>query len=247
MSEPGTLIPFAGLRGKIAQRMLHSTITKPHVTLHTEVDATALRTSRDHWTAQVQRENGGRLTLTALLVKLVAAALRRHPRVNGRVEAEGVRLYPMVNVGVAVALDEGLVVPVVRNADRKDIPTIAVELAALVAKARAGQLKPPDLLDATFTISNLGSFGVTHFTPIINPPEIAILGVGRITAVPRCGENGWVEAPILNLDLSFDHGAVDGAQAARFLQVLTAILSDPEAALAAAGTFQEGPLSQPPT
>lgn len=221
-------IPLSGLRGKIARRMLESVTTKPHVTLHTEVDATVLLQFHKRWAEQIREEAGERLTLTGILVKAAALALRRYPRLNGRIEDGQVHLYSVINVGVAVALDEGLLVPVVRDADVKPLPRIAAELTRLVGQAQAGKLKPPDLLDGTFTVSNLGPFGITHFTPIINPPEIAILGVGRITPAPRLRGNVWQEVPMLNLDLSFDHAAVDGAQAARFLQRLTEVFGDPE-------------------
>lgn len=233
MNVFGESIPLSGLRGIIARRMLQSVTTKPHVTLDTEVEAAALLACQQRWTPGVQAQAGQKLTLTGLLVKLAALALRRYPRINGRVEADQVHLYPVVNVGVAVALGEGLVVPVIRDADRKPLHGIASELAVLVERARAGKLKPPDMMDATFTVSNLGTFGVTHFTPIINPPEIAVLGVGRITRVARRRAGDWIEVPQLNLSLSFDHAAIDGAQAAQYLQVLAAVLADPEELLAA--------------
>ncbi|MBI2964280.1 MAG: 2-oxo acid dehydrogenase subunit E2 [Deltaproteobacteria bacterium] len=241
MSDALEAIPLTGLRAKIGQRMLYSVTHKPHVTLHAELDATALLDWQRRRAPQVLAETGHKLTLTALLVQLVGVALRRYPRINGRVENDRVQLHRMVNVGVAVALDEGLAVPVVRDAERKSLAEIAAELGLRVAEARAGKLKPRDVLDATFTVSNLGPYGVTHFTPIVNPPEIAILGVGCVTPRPRRSGDRWIEVPMLNLDLSFDHAAIDGAQAARFLQVLSLLFRNPESA---AGTAAEN--SEPP-
>jgi pyruvate dehydrogenase E2 component (dihydrolipoamide acetyltransferase) len=231
VSDTLEAIPLTGLRAKIGQRMLHSVTHKPHVTLHAELDAAALLDWQRRRAPRILAETGHKLTLTALLVQLVGRALRRYPRINARLEKDRVQLHEMVNVGVAVALEEGLAVPVVRDADRKSLAEIAAELALRVAEARAGKLKPRDVLDATFTVSNLGPYGITHFTPIINPPEIAILGVGCVTPVARRRGEQWVEIPMLNLDLSFDHAAIDGVQAARFLQVLATMLGNPEPVL----------------
>lgn len=161
-----------------------------------------------------------RITVTAALLHVVSRALREYPRLNGRTEDGEIRLYRVVNLGVAVALDDGLVVPVIHHADGKSAAELAAELAETSARARACKLRSADLADGTFTVSNLGAHGVESFTPIINPPQLAILGVGAIRQELQCVDGVLGSVPQLHLSLSFDHAAVDGAQAARFLQLV---------------------------
>lgn len=224
---PYTVVPGTGVRGTIGRRMLESVTTKPHVTLFATASLGPLQAALEQMRPAVEEAAGVRLTLTGLLIKLVGLALQRYPRINGRVEGGEIRLYRMINVGVAVALDEGLIVPVLKQVDAKPLPQLAREMEELVQRARAGKLKPPDLMDGTFTVSNLGGHGVTQFTPVINPPEIAVLGVGRPVLELTTGG----PAAALPLSLSFDHAAIDGAQAARFLQVLTDLIKAPGAVL----------------
>lgn len=216
----------------------------PHVTLHIRADASELLAWQADLAAGVAGR-GPRVTITVLLMHLVAHALARYPRVNGRTEDGEIRLYDTVNLGVAVALDDGLVVPVVRDAHAKDLAELAAAIADLTTRARAGALRLPDLEEATFTLSNLGAYGVETFTPIINPPQLAILGVGAIRPELRFDAEGSVVAvEQLHLSMSFDHAAMDGAQAARFLQLLVRLVESPRAL--EAGGADEGDGASPP-
>jgi pyruvate dehydrogenase E2 component (dihydrolipoamide acetyltransferase) len=161
---------------------------------------------------------------TDMLVKAVAKALREQPIMNATLEDERIKVFEDVNVGVAVATDKGLVVPVVHEADKKSLSDIASFLKELVEKAREGKLAKDDLTGGTFTITNLGMYGVDMFIPIINPPETAILGVGRVTQKPVVVNGQIAIKPIMQLSLAYDHRIVDGAPAAKFLQRVKQIL-----------------------
>lgn len=170
-----------------------------------------------------------RLAYTDLIVKAVAQALKEHPRLNAWVEGEGIRLLRAIHIGVAVALEEGLIVPVVHDADRKSLREIAQETQRLAQRARERKLTPEEVTESTFTVSNLGMYGVDAFTPIVNPPEVAILGIGRIIEKPAPGPQGVEWRKMLTLSLTFDHRAVDGAPAAAFLQTVCKQLEAPAA------------------
>lgn len=214
-------IPFLGRRRAIAQRLRDSLQTMAQVTLVMEADVTALVA----WREELKRQFD--LTYTDLVVKAVALALREHPRLNARLEGETIRLLPEVHVGVAVALEDGLLVPVVRDADRKSLQEIAQEARRLAERARAGTLTPAEASGSTFTVTNLGMYGVDAFTPIVNPPEAAILGIGRIVERPVRQDGGLAWRQVMTLSLTFDHRLVDGAPAAAFLQAVRARLEDP--------------------
>jgi len=223
----GATIPVAGMRGAIARRMMESIHGSAQVTLATEVDATELVRLRKRLGPELERQHGIHLTYTDLLVRAVAMALREHPRLNARWEEKAIRILPEVHIGVAVALEDGLVVPVVRNADRLGIVEISRLLAALSEKARAGRLTYEEMTGSTFTITNLGMYDIDVFTPIINPPEAAILGVGRIVEKPVAVEGRVEVRSMMTLSLTFDHRVVDGAPAARFLQRIKELVEDP--------------------
>jgi pyruvate dehydrogenase E2 component (dihydrolipoamide acetyltransferase) len=210
-----------GMRGAIARRMHQSLQTSAQVTLNTEVDVSALVQLREELKQQFA------LTYTDLVVKAVARALKEHPRLNAWIEGEQIQLVQAIHVGVAVALDDGLIVPVVRDADRKSLREIAQETQRLALLAREGTLSREEVMGSTFSVTNLGMYGINAFTPIINPPESAILGVGRINEklvrVPRGAE--WRH--VMTLSLTFDHRAVDGAPAAAFLQTIGKHLENP--------------------
>jgi pyruvate dehydrogenase E2 component (dihydrolipoamide acetyltransferase) len=157
-------------------------------------------------------------------VKATAQALREHLIMNSTLEGEQIKIFEDINVGVAVATEKGLVVPVIHNADRMSLSDIASALKLLVEKAREGKLTKEDLTGGTFTITNLGMYGVDVFIPIINPPETAILGVGRVSEKPVVVNNEITTKPTMQLSLSFDHRVVDGAPAAQFLQRVKQIL-----------------------
>ncbi len=218
-TEP--VIPLTGMRGAIARRMQQSLQTSAQVTLMTEVDVSALVQLREELKQQFP------LTYTDLVVKAVARALKEHPRLNAWIEGEQIRLVQAIHIGVAVALDEGLIVPVVRNADRKSLPEIAQETQRLAQGAREGSLTREEVTGSTFSVTNLGMYSIDAFTPIINPPEIAILGVGRLNEklVRVQGEAEWRQ--VMTLSLTFDHRAVDGAPAAAFLQTIGKHLESP--------------------
>jgi pyruvate dehydrogenase E2 component (dihydrolipoamide acetyltransferase) len=201
----------------------------PHVTQHDEADVTELETMRRR---QQEREGAGGadLTLTVFLVKAVALALRAHPRFNASLDhATGeLVLKRYYNIGVAVDTEQGLVVPVVRGVESKGIRELAVELARLVARTREGKATLEDLRGGTFTVTNTGALGGTGATPIINYPEVAILGVGRARQTPVVRDDQIVPRLVLPLSLGFDHRVVDGMEAARFSTELVGLLEAPE-------------------
>ncbi len=216
-------VPMSRMWQVMAERLSESWRTVPHFFLAREVDAAVLMA----WREAVQGRSEAKVTYTDLLVKVVAGALRRHPRLNASWQEDGIHAHADIHIGVAVAVEEGLLVPVIRHADRLGVQEIAAERADLVARAQAGKLTPDELQGGTFTISNLGMFGVDHFSAIVNPPQAAILAVGRIVdkVVPVDGQPGV--RPRLGLNLSADHRVVDGARAARFLESVAATLEDP--------------------
>jgi pyruvate dehydrogenase E2 component (dihydrolipoamide acetyltransferase) len=195
----------------------------PHFFLLREVEATRLIA----WKDAIEKIQGVRVTYTDLLVKLVAEALKRHPGINAVYQDGRLILIPTIHVGIAVAIEDGLVVPVIQNANSLSISKIAAERVALVERARTGRLRPADISKGTFTISNLGMFGVDAFLAVINPPQAAILAVGRIAdrVMPVGGQ--VVIRPAFNISLSFDHRAVDGARGAIFLDTLVALIEEP--------------------
>jgi pyruvate dehydrogenase E2 component (dihydrolipoamide acetyltransferase) len=179
------------------------------------------------WRERQAKLSGGALTYTDLLVKLSAAALRVHPYINARWEQGHVVRAPAINVGVAVATEDGLIVPVIQGADRLSLAAIADRRADLVKRAREGRLRPPDLAEGTFTISNLGMYAVDAFTAILNAPQAAILAVGRIVDRVVPVEGRPAVQPMLMLTLSCDHRAIDGARGARFLETLADLIEEP--------------------
>lgn len=227
-SDPAAseLIEVSGIRKIIAERMTMSLQTNASVTLHTEVDATHLVELRNQFNEELQKVEKS-LTYTDLLVKIVAIALREHTRLNATLTDEGIQLQADINIGVAVALEDGLVVPVVRNADKIGLSVISEQVKTLAGKARNNELTPSELQGGTFTITNLGNYGIDAFTPIINPPETGILGVGRIIKKPVVHNDEIVIRNMLSLSLTFDHRVVDGAPAAQFLQTVSQYIQNP--------------------
>ena len=227
-SEPAAseAVELSGIRKIIAERMTMSVQTNASVTLHTEVDATTLVELRGMFNEELQKREVS-LTYTDLLVKIVAIALREHRLLNATLTDEGIHMLADINIGIAVALEDGLVVPVVRNADKIGLAAISEQVRNLAEKARSNQLTPGELQGGTFTLTNLGNFGVDAFTPIINPPECAILGVGRIVKKPVVHDDEIVIRSMLALSLTFDHRIVDGAPAAQFLQTVSQYIQNP--------------------
>ncbi|MCG3211932.1 MAG: Dihydrolipoyllysine-residue succinyltransferase component of 2-oxoglutarate dehydrogenase complex [Anaerolineae bacterium] len=221
------LAPLSRMWQVMAQRLTESWQTVPHFYLEREVHAGPLLA----WRAGANERFEPQATLTDLLVKLVAVALRRHPRLNAMWRDGDVVLNNEVNVGLAVAVEEGLLVPVIHQADRLGLQALAQRRQELVARAQAGKLAVADLQGGTFTVSNLGMFGVDAFNAIVNPPQAAILAVGRVAdrVTPVGGQP--VVQPMVTLTLSCDHRVVDGARGAQFLQTLAGLIEDPLSAL----------------
>jgi pyruvate dehydrogenase E2 component (dihydrolipoamide acetyltransferase) len=221
-------IPLRGMRGRVAERMFQSWNTIPRVTEVMQVDMSATVAFREAMLGQWEQQYGLRISLNDMITKAVAVALRRQPRLNATLVDQEVHLHDSVNVGIAVNLDEGLIVPVIFNADQKDLGQIAREGRDLAEKARAGRLQLDEISDGTFTITNLGTTGIELFTPIINPPQIAILGVGMVQRRPIVVGDALAIRPAVYLSLVFDHRAVDGVPAANFLQELKRLLEKPQ-------------------
>ncbi|MDW5299150.1 MAG: dihydrolipoamide acetyltransferase family protein [Sedimentibacter sp.] len=218
--------PLTNMRKVIAKRMQQSKTTAPHVTLTTEVNVDKTIALRSKLNA---KNTDVKFSYTDILVKMCATALRNYPKINSSITEDSIITHDKVNVGVAVALDDGLIVPVVSDADRKGLKAITKETKDLISKARTNTLSPDEMSGATFTVSNLGSYDIDGFTPVINLPEAAILGVGRIVKKPIVNANDEiVPASMMVLSLSFDHRIVDGAQAAEFLKAIKGYLEDPD-------------------
>jgi pyruvate dehydrogenase E2 component (dihydrolipoamide acetyltransferase) len=211
----------------MAERMTASWTTAPHFYLVREVNVTRLAA----WLEKARRQTGAHVTYTDLLVKLVAATLAQHPRVNVSWKDGALERHPDINIGLAVAVDDGLVVPVLHRADTLGLKDLAAKREDLVTRAQAGKLRPADIQGGVFTISNLGMYGVDAFNAIVNPPQAAILAVGRIAdrVVPVNGQPAV--QPTMVLTLSCDHRALDGARGARFLGALAELIEEPLALL----------------
>lgn len=197
----------------------------PHVTNFDEADVTALEAFRASVNEE-QKQGGTKVTMLAFIIKAVVATLRKHPTFNASLEGEQLVLKRYFHIGFAADTPNGLLVPVIRNADRKGVVEIAAEMSELAAQARAGKLKPADMQGGCFTISSLGGIGGNGFTPIINAPEVAILGAAKAKMQPVWDGQQFIPRLIMPLNLSWDHRVVDGAEAARFLVTLTRYLAD---------------------
>jgi pyruvate dehydrogenase E2 component (dihydrolipoamide acetyltransferase) len=220
--------PMRAVRRKTAEHLTSAWRTIPHVTQHDLADITELEQLRRKHGKEAEAA-GGSLTITAIAVKVAAAALRLFPQVNASIDvaAEAIVFKKYVHIGVAVDTDRGLLVPVVRDADLKNIVQIAAEIADLSARARSRKLSLEEMQGGCFSISNLGGIGGTHFTPIVNAPEVAILGISRARLEPVYRGEQLVPRLMLPLSLSYDHRAVDGADGVRFLRWVVQALEEP--------------------
>lgn len=228
-----TLVPWNGIRKLIADQMVKSKTTVPHVTLNAEVNVDQLLAMRADLLEKVEKEHGVRLTITHLLAYFVAQTLKKHPNVNARALDDGIHQYPWVNLGIAVALENGLIVPNVKNAQALSVIELAKAIKTQTAKPKANKLMPDDVTGGTFSITTLGMTEVMSFNPVINVPEIAILGVGKI--VERAEFNAkdqLVKVSKMTLSLSFDHRAIDGYPAALFMSDLVHLIEHPFTLLA---------------
>jgi pyruvate/2-oxoglutarate dehydrogenase complex dihydrolipoamide acyltransferase (E2) component len=232
MPASAQVIPLTGMRGVIATRMHASLQEMAQLTLGAEATmdaAVALRAQlKEQWTqAGIPVP-----TITDLVVRAAALALREHPRLNASVSDQAIHVHPEINVGLAVALEEGLMVPVLQRADQLPLSAMAAETRRLAQAARDGRLTLPELEGGTFTVSTLGSYGIDFFTPVITPGQVAILGVGRLRDSVRWEENTPVRTQVLTLSITFDHRAVDGAPAADYLRSVASRLANPLTLLA---------------
>jgi pyruvate dehydrogenase E2 component (dihydrolipoamide acetyltransferase) len=223
-AQPAQVVPIRGMRQTIATRMVQSLQTMAQVTLTTEVDVTEAMTLRVGLARQWS-ESG--LSPLHLVIKATARALKEHPRMNAIQKEHEVELVPEIHIGVAVSLEEGLLVPTIHRADTKHLAEIARESRDLANKAREGQASYTEVTGGTFTITNLGSYGIDAFTPIINPPQVGILGVGRVVEKPAVYQGEITRRSMMFLSLTFDHRVIDGAPAAAFLHTVTGYLEDP--------------------
>jgi pyruvate/2-oxoglutarate dehydrogenase complex dihydrolipoamide acyltransferase (E2) component len=227
-STPASVIPLTGMRGVIATRMHASLQEMAQLTLGTEATMDAAVALR----AQLKEQWQQAPTITDLVVRAAALSLRDHPRLNAEVRDNAVHLREEINVGLAVALEEGLMVPVLKRADQLPLSAMAAETRRLAQAARTGKLTLPELEGGTFTVSTLGSFGIDFFTPVITPGQVAILGVGRLRDSVRWEEDTPHRTQVLTLSITFDHRAVDGAPAAEFLRSVASRLTNPLTLLA---------------
>jgi pyruvate dehydrogenase E2 component (dihydrolipoyllysine-residue acetyltransferase) len=231
LGEPAIreVVPLQGVRQVIARRMQQSYQTAPHFTLSLDVDMSNALALRDELNARVASQP--RVSITALLVHICGAVLQRHRWLNAALRDDTIQLYEPSNIGVAVAADAGLIVPVIKQVERLALTEVAACLNELTVRAQQGRLTLNDTSGGTFTISNLGMYGIDHFTAIINPPQSAILAVGRIAkraiVVERAAQDEIVIRPMMNMTLSVDHRVLDGATAARFLHDLAIALEQP--------------------
>jgi pyruvate dehydrogenase E2 component (dihydrolipoamide acetyltransferase) len=221
-------VPLSAMRRTIARRLQQSMQTAPHFYVTVSIDTTRLGELRATVNAYTEGQaEPVKISYNDLIVKGVALALRRTPQVNVSFAEDSILFKKRINVGIAVALEQGLIVPVIRDADRLSLTEIARESQRLSEAARSGKLRPEEFQGGTFTVSNLGMFGVEDFTAVINPPEAAILAVAAITPTPVAMDGHVVVRDRMKVTLSVDHRAIDGATAARFLQVLKHLLEEP--------------------
>jgi len=224
-------IPLVGMRKTIAQNMQRSMQEAPHMTLQIDIPMDALEDTRKEINAE-QEKKSERVSLTAFITKAVALSLKRNPILNSQYSEKEIKILGKIHVGIATALDDGLIVPVIHNADQKDVRLISKEINDLADRARKAKLKPEDLSNGTFTISNLGMYEINRFTAIINPPQTAILAVGKMNRYLIPADNDILAIQkIISFNLSADHRVMDGVQAAKFLSDLKNIILEPKVLL----------------
>ena len=223
-------VKVSQMRKTIARRLTESLAPVPHFFLTIEVDMDRAQQARARINALLEAR-GGKISPNDLVIRATAAALRQHPAVNAAWMGDHIRKHNRVHIGVAVAVDDGLITPVIRDADRKGVAQIAAEVRELAGRAREKKLKPEEYTGSTFSISNLGMFGIQEFTGVINPPEAGILAVGQVQDTPVVMNGQVVVRPRMKITMSCDHRAIDGATGARFLQTLQAMLEEPAAIL----------------
>jgi pyruvate dehydrogenase E2 component (dihydrolipoamide acetyltransferase) len=227
----GRLVKLTSMREIIARKMLASSVEAAQAYMVVSVDAGHLVDARQRLIPSIEKQTGVRPTLTDLLAKIVAVAIARHPVMNTRWTREGIVWLDTIHMGIAAALDDGLVVPVIQDIGAKKLSEIATERHDLIERARTGTLPPERMKGSTFSISSLGMFGVEEFSAIINQPESAILAVGAIVDTPVARDGAVIIRPIMKLTLTYDHRIIDGAKAAAFIATLKDIVEEPLLAL----------------
>jgi pyruvate dehydrogenase E2 component (dihydrolipoamide acetyltransferase) len=221
------VVPMAGARKIIAERMAYSVATAPHINLSLRVDMTEAIRLREQVLEPLKTQTGQRVSYTAILARAVATVLPRHPYLNASLSDGNIILWDDVHLGIATSVEENLIVPVIREAQSKSLGQIVTALADLTERARNRKLKPAEMMGSTFTISNLGMFGIESFTAIINPPESAILAVGNMVDTPVAHEGQIVLRPMMELSACADHRVADGVYLAHFLDELKSALENP--------------------
>lgn len=215
-------VEYSRARQSMSRRIAESKATIPHIYLQVETDVSALLRRREEI-----RQDGVAPTVNDLVIKATALALRGHPRVNSTYRDGGIELHSRINIGVAVDTPDGSLTPVITDADSKTLTEIATEIRTLSARARSGEITPPEQAGATFAISNLGMLGINSSEPVVNPGQAAKLAVGAVTARPVVRGGEVVPGEVMTLDLSCDHRVLHGGEAARFLTEVKANLEDP--------------------
>lgn len=221
------VVPFAGPRKIIAERLSYSAFTAPHINLSLRIDMTETVRLRSRVQELIEKKTGRKPSFTAIIARAVASVLPNHPFLNASLKGDKIIVWEDVHLGIATSLEDYLIVPVIREAQRKNLEQIVIEMDDLVKRARTKRLAPTEMSGSTFTISNLGMFGIETFTAIINPPESAILAVGAIVDTPMKGKTGLELRPLMNVTIAVDHRVADGAAAARFLAELKTVLENP--------------------
>ncbi|RIX53622.1 2-oxo acid dehydrogenase subunit E2 [Paenibacillus nanensis] len=227
--RPEERVPFKGIRKAISNAMVKSVYTAPHVTIMDEVDVTELVALRAKYKPYAEKK-GSKLTYLPFIVKALVAACRQFPIMNSTLDEQNQEIVyrKYYNIGIATDTDNGLIVPVIEDADRKNIFMVADAIRDLAVRGREGKLAPNEMRGSTISISNIGSAGGMFFTPVINFPEVAILGTGRISEKPVVRNGEIVAAPVMALSLSFDHRLIDGATAQNFMNYIKQLLAQPE-------------------
>ena len=223
-------IKVSQMRKTIARRLSESIGPVPHFFLTVDVDMDRAQQARASINT-ILEDRGEKISLNDLIIRAVGASLRQHPGVNASWQGDSIRRYSRVHIGVAVAVEDGLITPIIRDAHIKGVAQIGREVRELAGRAREKKLKPEEYTGATFSISNLGMFGIHEFTAVINPPEAGILAVGQVADTPVAIDGQVVVRPRMRVTMSCDHRVVDGATGARFLQTLKAMLEEPAAIL----------------
>jgi len=231
-SEGDRLVKFTGMRRIIAQKMLQSKVQAAQAYMANNCDASAIQSFRKQLLPYAEKKAGVRVTITDIMMKITACAIKEHPVINTRYTEEGDLWLKDIHMGMAMALKEGLIVPVIWNIDKKSIIEIAQERVSLIDRGRSGKLTPDDMKGSTFTISTMGMFGLEEFYAIINQPENAILAVGAIIDKPWVVDVQIVIRPIINVGLSYDHRTIDGARAGEFMRTLKLFIENPMMVLA---------------